>query len=151
MDNLFVISCKYLNSCPQGSLSYRALTASMLTRQFSAPDKYVQTYWVFTSVSSWVPTRRLPLYGHNFECLPYMDIWSPVPGYQNCNSAAILYLRLRDTWHALIRHSFSLINRRIYEIILRQGGEILWLPDIILYNWIWRTIIIDNRTRRRNL
>ena len=47
-----------------------------------------------------------------------MDIWSPVPGYQICNSAAILYLRLRDTWHALINsRSFSSRN---YEIILRQ-------------------------------
>jgi len=93
-----------IHSCPQLRVCsrYRALTASMLRRQFSAPDKYVQTYWVFMSASSWVPTIRLPLYGHYFQCLPFLDTWSPIPGYQNCNSAAILYLRLRDTWHALI-------------------------------------------------
>jgi len=32
-----------IHSCPQGSVSYRALTASILTRHFSAADKYVHT------------------------------------------------------------------------------------------------------------
>jgi len=52
---------------------------------------------------------------------------------------------------SLVTNSFSLISRRIYEIILRQSVEIFRLPDIILYTWNRRRINIGNRTRRRNV
>ena len=137
-----------IHSCPQGTLSYRAPTASMPKRRFSPTDKYVQKYWIFKSVSSRLPTIRLPLYGHEFQCLPNMDIRQPVPGYEKLQFKR--YSLFKTPWNLTQSHSFSIISCRIYEIILRQSREIYWFPNIILYNWDWRGIIIDNRTRRRN-
>ena len=133
-----------IHSCPQGSLSYRALTASMLTRQFSAPDKYVQTYWVL----------RQPLAECRLEGFPYMVItlnafyiWTYDRQFLVIKIAIQTPFSIQDfatlDTPSLVTNSFSLISRRIYEIILRQSGEIFRLPDITLCNWNWRRINID--------
>ena len=70
---------------------------------------------------------RHPLAEHRLEVSPYMvityeifHIWTYDRRFlviRNCNAAFILYLRLRDNWHALINsRKFSTRN----EIIVRQ-------------------------------